>query len=169
MFQLTPQAGQIPFYSAVTGGRADTAGLDGEYWYRNLREQVPVDGTIAALAAAGHRVFVEVSPHPVLVGAIEDTLAAVGTPTGTGGPPPAGRGPVVVTGTLRRDQGGAEQMLLSAAGAFVHGVGVDWAGLLAARGGRRVDVPTYAFVRQRYWPVPVGLWLGWGMSWGPRA
>src|SRR4029077_13409326 len=73
--QITPQAGQIPFYSAVTGGRADTAGLDGAYCYRNLREQVRFDGTIVALAAAGHRAFVEVSPHPVLVGAIEDTLA----------------------------------------------------------------------------------------------
>jgi acyl transferase domain-containing protein len=38
---------------------------------------------------------------------------------------------------------------------FVRGVPVGWAGLLAARGGRRVELPTYAFVRQRYWPHAV--------------
>ena len=86
--------------------------------------------------------FIEVSPHPVLAAAIEDTLAAGQTD------------PAAVIGTLRRGQGGAERMLLSAAELFARGVAVDWAGLLAARGGRRADVPTYAFVRQRYWPPP---------------
>src|SRR4029077_18347147 len=98
---VVPRAGQVPFYSAVTTGQADAAGLDAEYWYRNLRQQVRFHETVAALAAAGHRVFVEISPHPVLVGAIEDTLAA--------GP----ADPAAVIGTLRRGQGGAERMLLS--------------------------------------------------------
>ena len=148
---VVPQAGDVPFYSAVTGERAGTAGLDGEYWYRNLRERVRFEDVIGALAAAGHRVFIEVSPHPVLAGAIEDTLE-VGAGEGR-----AGGGPVVVTGTLRRGQGGAQRMLASAAGLFVHGVGVDWAGLLAAHGGRRIDLPTYAFQRQRYWPQPASV------------
>ena len=72
--EIAPRAGEVPFYSAVTGGRADTAGLDGGYWFRNLRQRVRFGETVGALAAGGHRVFVEVSPHPVLAGAIEDTL-----------------------------------------------------------------------------------------------
>ena len=44
--------------------------------------------------------------------------------------------------------------LLAAGELFVRGVGVDWAGLLGGEGGRRVDVPTQAFVRQRFWPQP---------------
>ena len=37
---LHPRSGEVPFYSTVTGGLLDMAGLDGEYWYRNLREPV---------------------------------------------------------------------------------------------------------------------------------
>ena len=151
--QITPLAGEVPFYSAVTGGRADTAGLDGGYWFRNLRQRVRFEDTVGALAAGGHRVFIEVSPHPVLAGAMGDTLAAAVPDS-----------PAVVLGTLRRGRGGAGQMLLAAAGAFARGVQVDWAGLLAARGGRRVDLPTYAFVRQRFWPEPAAVavvpWAG---------
>ena len=35
---IAPRSGEVPFYSTVTGGLLDTAELDGEYWYRNLRE-----------------------------------------------------------------------------------------------------------------------------------
>ncbi|MBC3839582.1 acyltransferase domain-containing protein [Streptacidiphilus sp. 4-A2] len=55
----------------------------------------------------------------------------------------------VVTGTLRRDDGGAARLLASLAQAQVHGVPVDWAAVLPA--GRRVDLPTYAFQHQKFW------------------
>ena len=56
----------------------------------------------------------------------------------------------MVTGTLRRDDGGPARLLASLAAVHVRGVAVDWAAVLA--GGRRVDLPTYAFQQQRYWP-----------------
>ena len=71
---VAPAAGRVPFYSAVTGGLADTAGLDAAYWFANVREPVRFADVIGALAEAGHTVFVEVSPHPVLVAAISQTL-----------------------------------------------------------------------------------------------
>lgn len=37
---IAPHAGDIAFFSTVTAGRLDTAGLDAEYWFRNLRETV---------------------------------------------------------------------------------------------------------------------------------
>ena len=55
----------------------------------------------------------------------------------------------VVTGTLRRDDGGPARLLASLAEAHVHGVPVDWATVLAD--GQHVDLPTYAFQHQRYW------------------
>ncbi|MBC3839577.1 hypothetical protein GXW82_03195 [Streptacidiphilus sp. 4-A2] len=58
----------------------------------------------------------------------------------------------VVTGTLRRDDGGPARLLASLAEAHVQGVPVNWAAVLPA--GQRVDLPTYAFQRQHYWPAP---------------
>ena len=135
---LAPVSGAVPMYSSVSGARIDTAGLDAGYWYRNLRQTVEFERATRALSEDGFTVFVEVSPHPVLTMAVGDTLGE----------------DVVVTGTLRRDEGGLERFLLSAAELFVRGVPVVWDGLFAGAGPRRVELPTYAFQRRRYWPQP---------------
>uniref|UniRef100_A0AAU3GNW7 SDR family NAD(P)-dependent oxidoreductase n=1 Tax=Streptomyces sp. NBC_01401 TaxID=2903854 RepID=A0AAU3GNW7_9ACTN len=128
---LSPRSAEIPFWSTVTGGLLDTAALDAEYWYRNLRQTVELETTVRALGAAGHDVFVEVSPHPVLTAAIEETV------TGT------------FVGTLRRQTGGWDSFLLSLAELHVAGVPADLTALLP--GGSRVDLPTYPFQREPYW------------------
>ncbi|MGA2164221.1 MAG: thioester reductase domain-containing protein, partial [Solirubrobacteraceae bacterium] len=129
---------QIPFYSATTGGRLDTAALDGGYWYRNLRE--PVQFEQATKAALGDSVsaLVEIGPHPVLALALGETIEATTEHPGR----------VVVLGSLRRTEG-VERLVSSIAEAHVHGVGIGWGGLLGS--GRGVDLPTYAFQRQRFW------------------
>ncbi|MFC5813197.1 SDR family NAD(P)-dependent oxidoreductase, partial [Streptomyces heilongjiangensis] len=114
------------------------SGLDAEYWYRNLRSTVRLEATVSGLVDAGHGVFVEVSPHPVLVGAVQETAEAA-------------ERAVAVTGTLRRDDGGLERLLLSLAEAYVHGAPVDWRECFAGTGARTVDLPTYAFQHLRYW------------------
>jgi acyl transferase domain-containing protein len=70
---IDPRAGGVPFYSAVTGGRLDTARLDAQYWYRNLREPVRFDVATRALLEDGRRCLIEVSPHPVLTVGLEET------------------------------------------------------------------------------------------------
>ncbi|WP_156107685.1 acyltransferase domain-containing protein, partial [Streptomyces violaceusniger] len=37
---IQPRSSEVPFYSTVLGELVDTAGLDAEYWYRNLRQTV---------------------------------------------------------------------------------------------------------------------------------
>ena len=124
----------------------DTAGLDGRYWYRNIRERVQFEGAVRSAYEQGYRMFVECSPHPVLVGAVEDALADCG----------AGPDEVVVVPTLGRDQGGLDRFWMSAGQLFTAGVSVDWSSMLAGS-GRQVSLPTYAFSRQRYWlPSPAG-------------
>ncbi|GAA1695397.1 type I polyketide synthase [Streptomyces yatensis] len=141
---IQPRSSEVPFYSTVSGELVDTAGLDAEYWYRNLRQTVELEATTRTLLGSGHGVFIEASPHPVLMLPLQQTVEAA-------------EARAVVVGTLRRDEGGLEQFLTSAAELYVSGVGVDWPTVFAGQGARRVDLPTYAFQRQRYWlDAPVG-------------
>ncbi|MCX4760221.1 SDR family NAD(P)-dependent oxidoreductase [Streptomyces sp. NBC_01275] len=128
--------GGVPFYSTVTGGLLETGLLDGGYWYRNLRETVCFEGTVRGLAGRGFDGFVEVSAHPVLAVGVQETLDAVGV-----------RG--VVVGSLRRGEGGVRRLLSSLGEAWAGGVDVDWTAVLPA--ARPVELPTYAFQRERYW------------------
>ncbi|MGW2048371.1 beta-ketoacyl synthase N-terminal-like domain-containing protein, partial [Streptomyces sp. NPDC001858] len=139
---VTATDGDVAFYSTVTGRRLTAAGLDAEYWYRNLRERVRLEDAVRALAANGHRVFVEASPHPVLTMAVQDTL---GTAPDT-----------VVQGTLRRGEGGARRLLLSMAELHVQGVELDWRPVFEGTGARTVELPLYAFQRQPYWVLGDG-------------
>ncbi|HET9381462.1 MAG TPA: type I polyketide synthase, partial [Streptomyces sp.] len=138
---VTAQAPSVPFYSTVTGDWVEDAGvLDGDYWYRNLRHQVRFGPAVAELLGQGHRVFVEVSAHPVLVQPIAEATED---------------GDVLVTGSLRRDDGGLRRLFVSMAELWVRGVAVDWRAVLPAQAGdARVELPTYAFDHQHYWLRP---------------
>ncbi|MFD8726228.1 type I polyketide synthase, partial [Streptomyces sp. NPDC059629] len=134
------QAPAVPFLSTVTGEWVREAGvLDGGYWYRNLRRQVRFRPAVDQLLADGHTVFVESSAHPVLVQPISEIVDRA-------------EADAVVTGSLRRDEGGPRRLLTSMAELFVRGVHVDWSGVLPAGAvAERVDLPTYAFDHQHYW------------------
>ncbi|WEH12772.1 type I polyketide synthase [Streptomyces sp. VNUA24] len=139
---ITPRRSDIAFYSTVTGGVLDTTALDTEYWYRNLREPVEFHRTVAALIEDGHDTFVETGPHPVLTVWIERSLEAADV---------TGR----VTGTLLTDDGGPDRFLTALAAPHVHGVPVDWSAVFGGVAPRPVELPTYAFQRQRYWLEPI--------------
>ncbi|MFI1358050.1 SDR family NAD(P)-dependent oxidoreductase [Streptomyces sp. NPDC020898] len=155
---IRPRSGSIPFYSTVDAGPIDTAGLDAEYWFRNLRRPVRFQETVERLLADGFGVFVESSTHPVLVPAVQET-AELHDRT------------VCAVGSLRRGEGGLRRFVTSAAEAFVEGVDVAWPVLFEGSGARRVELPTYPFERQHYWAVaaPSGTGrsaaAGFGMTW----
>ncbi|MCC5481329.1 acyltransferase domain-containing protein, partial [Streptomyces barringtoniae] len=111
------------------------------YWFDNLRRTVELDGAVRVLVEQGFGAFVECSAHPVLAMGVQESVED------------AGRQAAVV-GTLRRDDGGVERFLASLGEAFVQGVSVDWKAVFAGTGARRVDLPTYAFQHQNYWPEP---------------
>ncbi len=156
---VEPRSGAVPFYSSVTGGLLDTAALDAEYWYRNLRETVLFEAAIGGVLEEGCRTFVEVSPHPVLTTAIQETaerrLAGravsspiVGDANGAGSAAPA---LVATIGSLRREDGGSRRLLMSFGEAWTQGVGLDWQAILGGACAGTVRLPTYAFQRRRYW------------------
>lgn len=133
---LRPRPADIPFYSTVTGAPLESAVLDAGYWYQNLRQTVEFERAVVALLKQGIEMFVEVSSHPVLTVGVQESIDAQASRAG-------------VVGTLRREHGGLDQVAAAASELFVAGVPVAWPTLLP--GGCRVDLPTYAFERQRYW------------------
>ncbi|MDI5940175.1 SDR family NAD(P)-dependent oxidoreductase, partial [Micromonospora sp. DH15] len=141
---LTPRTGEIRFWSTVTGDWLDTAGLDADYWYRNLRQTVRFDEAVRSLVAAGYQTFVEVSAHPVLTMAVQESVELAA----------ADPGAVTVTGTLRRNEGDLGRFHRAVAEVFTGGTPVDWRPAYAGLPARRRDLPTYPFQRQLYWPRP---------------
>ncbi|WEO99078.1 SDR family NAD(P)-dependent oxidoreductase [Streptomyces sp. FXJ1.172] len=137
---LAPRSGQVRFHSTVTAAEMDTATLDAGYWYRNLRQPVRFDEVVRDLLAQGRTTFIEVSPHPILTVALEQTVEAAG----------AG---AAVLGSARR---GAERARFTAAlaEAHVHGAPVAWDALFDVRAARRTELPTYAFRTARHWATP---------------
>ncbi|MFH9672226.1 SDR family NAD(P)-dependent oxidoreductase [Streptomyces sp. NPDC017405] len=150
---LAPRPAVVPFYSTVTGALLDTERLDAAYWYENLRHTVEFERATRALLDAGHRVFVEVSPHPVLTAALQDTAAAAGTDA-------------LALGTLHRDDAGRRRTLTALAELHTRGVPVDWDAVLTGHRPTRVDLPTYAFQRERYWLEDTGAPAGDAASLG---
>ncbi|AYN42590.1 SDR family NAD(P)-dependent oxidoreductase [Streptomyces dangxiongensis] len=134
---IAPRAGRVPLHSTVTAAALDGPGLDADYWFRNLREPVRFQPTVRGLLDAGHGLFIEMSPHPVLTLAVQQTAEAADLP-------------VTALGTLRRTEGGRQRLLLAFGEAFCHGAEVDWSAVLPA-GTARAELPTYAFQRRRHW------------------
>ncbi|MPY62589.1 type I polyketide synthase, partial [Streptomyces spongiae] len=130
-------APRIAVASALTGRIAGPEELCSvEYWVRHARETVRFADAVDALRAAGAGAFLEAGPAGVLSGIVLAT-----------GPRDAVAAPM-----LRRDRGEEEAVVGALAILHVAGVPVDWRALCAGTGARRVDLPTYPFQRERYWP-----------------
>ncbi|MHA7961222.1 thioester reductase domain-containing protein, partial [Streptomyces sp. L500] len=131
---IRPRPGTVPFHSTVTSGPLSTTELTAEYWFSNLRRPVEFEATTRALVESGHHTFVEVGPHPVLAPVLEEQYEQA-----------------VVVGTLRRDEGGLDRFLTSLSTLHTHGGRVHWPTVFAGHAVRAVQLPTYAFQRERYW------------------
>ena len=134
---IEPRNALIPIVSTVTGQPCDGRDLDAAYWSRNLREPVLFSCAVDRLVDAGHDVFVEISPHPVLAAAISSCLRHRGREG-------------MVLASLRRGEDGREVMLGSVGALYALGRTVDWRGLYRA-GGRSIRLPPYPWQRERCW------------------
>ncbi|MEV7597134.1 type I polyketide synthase [Kitasatospora sp. NPDC089797] len=141
---LTYQAPSLPLVSHLTGG-LDADFAEPAYWVRHVRETVRFADGLHALREAGATDFLELGPDAVLSPAVRRGLADV---------PGA-----VVEPLCRRGRAEETTLLTALARLYVVGGSVDWARVFDGTGARRVDLPTYAFQRERFWPrthTPVG-------------
>ncbi len=134
---IVPGRPSVPMLSTVTARVLADAECDGDYWIRNIRDPVLFSNAIDALAGDGHDTFLEVSPHPILTGAIAECLRL------------AGRDGVALP-SLRRGEDGRASMLGSLGSLYTLGYPVDWSRLHGSRGSV-VPLPSYPWQRERFW------------------
>ncbi|WEB45356.1 SDR family NAD(P)-dependent oxidoreductase [Streptomyces yunnanensis] len=139
---LSFKAPEIPMVSNVTGAVAsEELVCSPDYWVRHVRETVRFADGVRALEAEGASVFLELGPDGVLTAMAQHGADET----------------AVFVSALRKDR--PEESALSTALARLHvtGVAVDWAAWYTGTGARRVDLPTYPFQHERYWPRPAVL------------
>jgi acyl transferase domain-containing protein/acyl carrier protein len=131
--RLSPQPPKIGVVSNLTGMLADTEQLRSPgYWVSHVRQPVRFADGIATLRARGVTRFLEIGPDSALSGlAAADGALAL---------------PI-----LRRERSEEHTAVAAVARLHAHGAPVDWAAFFTGMGARRVDLPTYAFQRRRFW------------------
>ncbi|MFI9201794.1 type I polyketide synthase [Streptomyces sp. NPDC053048] len=135
---LSFAAPRIPVVSDVTGRVAGADELRRpEYWVRHVREAVRFSDAVATLRAERVGTFVELGPDGTLSAMTRECLGDDHD--------------ALVVPLLRRDRPEPATLLAALAELHVRGVPADWEAYFAGLGARRVDLPTYAFQRQRYW------------------
>ncbi|MEU3984637.1 type I polyketide synthase [Streptomyces sp. NPDC026672] len=134
--ELPHSAPVVPVVSAVTGAPYGDAERDDRgHWARQVRHAVRFADGVRTLEEQGVTTYVEIGPGGVLTALAGDNVT----------------GDATLVPLLRRDTDETESFTTGLARLHARGHAPDWATLLAPLAADRVDLPTYAFQRDRYW------------------
>lgn len=134
---LRPSRPTIALYSTVTGDIVQETTYDAEYWCNNIREPVYFAKALKSILRDGHRVFLEVGPHPVLSTAIKECCREQGI------------APQTFT-SMKRGLPERRTLNLALAGLYTAGCEINWQRLYSSN-ARYVKIPTYPWQREIYW------------------
>ncbi|EJM67522.1 type I polyketide synthase [Pseudomonas sp. GM55] len=134
---IVPGPAALPMYSTVTGDVLAGECLDAGYWWKNIRYPVLFESASTLLAEQGCNVFVEVGPHPILRGYVADALASRELQG-------------VVIPTLMRGEEAPQLIDRTLAKVLIAGVDINLQ-CLFPHTGRFVQLPNYAWQRERHW------------------
>lgn len=133
---IRPRAGTLPIYSTTIEEVVDGSVMDGDYWAKNMRQPVLFSSMVQRLIAEGHFTFIEMSPHPVLLPAIEQCLRHAGR---TG----------LTVASMRRGEPELAMLLAGLGKLYAAGHEVDWR-RQHPEGGREVSLPEYPSQQEGY-------------------
>ena len=133
---IRPRPSTLPMMSTVTGGLADGSELDAGYWAANLRRPVRFTEAVEALVVEGCTRFVELGPHPLLVGAAREALDLAGCEG-------------VVVASMRREADGPVGMFAALGELYANGQPVQWPRVHPPTAP--ADLPAYPWQRERHW------------------
>ncbi|MER6356891.1 SDR family NAD(P)-dependent oxidoreductase [Streptomyces sp. NPDC001634] len=138
---LTYDRPQSTIVSALTGDLAEAADLmTPDYWVRHVRHAVRFADGVRRVRAEGAVNWLELGP--------DGTLTALAQ--AEAGADPADQ--ALFVPTLRKDRDGPGTLLNAVAALYARGTELRWPAVFAGTGARRVELPTYPFQRQYFWP-----------------
>ncbi|MET8909929.1 type I polyketide synthase [Micromonospora sp. NPDC004551] len=132
----------LPLVSDRTGALLTAAqATDPGYWVEHVRDTVRFQAGVATLAAAGTGTYLEIGPDAALTPLARECL------------PDAE--PAAFVPLARRELPEAAGLLTALAAVDLRGAAIRWAALFDGTGAARIDLPTYAFQHERFWPAPM--------------
>jgi acyl transferase domain-containing protein/NAD(P)-dependent dehydrogenase (short-subunit alcohol dehydrogenase family)/acyl carrier protein len=132
---------RIPVISNRTGKPAPASELaNAQYWVRQVREPVRFLDGVRFLQSAGVSKYLELGPAGPLTPMVDQCLDGA-----------APQNQTLCVSALRANHSEPEAVLRFAAQAHAAGVRADWGAVFSLSRARRVELPTYAFERQRFW------------------
>ena len=134
---LEPSSTRVPFISTVRGEEVPGEALGARYWWENVRRPVRFEKALAGIAGDGPSIFLEIGPHPIMQGYLNENLRAAGT---RGRPFP----------TLRRDDDGVAKVWEAIGTVHVHGGRLDFERLFPGR-VRPLALPSYPWQKESFW------------------
>ncbi len=138
--QLHPP--RLPIASTATGKwLTDAEATSPAYWAQHLRRTVRFSDAVTTLLENGSRLMLEVGP-----GKVTSVLVRQHRPAK----------PVTAISSLDADEGTSQyQSILKALGQlWLKGIEPDWKAFYSGQQRRRLDLPAYAFEKQRSWVNP---------------
>ncbi|MGW6412653.1 type I polyketide synthase [Streptomyces vinaceus] len=130
----------VTCYTSTLEDPRSTAARDGAFWGANMRNPCRFAPAVEAALADGHRVFLEVSAHPLVTNSLSECLTHHGADDG------------VVAHTLRRGHPEQHTFLENLALLHCNGTPVGWERLHPA--GDLLELPANAWQHEPYWAQP---------------
>ncbi|MGA5535631.1 type I polyketide synthase [Mycolicibacterium nivoides] len=130
----------IPLYTTALPDPRSAASRNADYWVHNLRGQVRFAEAVTAAVEDGHRLFLEVSAHPVVSHSIVETLLHLGIEDHA------------VVPLLRRDTPESPAVMTAVASLYCHGADIEHG--FAKTDPWAADLPVTQWQHRHFWRVP---------------
>lgn len=123
--------------SNLTGKPFGSLAIDADYWCRHLLEPVQFAASMETLKDLKIDVFLEIGPHPVLVGMASSDSDSQGSSW---------------VASVRRGHDDRTSILSALGELYLRGASYDARAVALPSEPRKVALPTYLFERHQYWP-----------------
>lgn len=136
---IKPVKGNVPVFSTVLDKLTDGAEFDAKYWSDNLRSTVLFAQAVAQLMASSECIFIEVSPHPILVQLIEQAIEFYNNTTSA------------VVHSTKRNMPEEDELLNCFKNLYQKGATVNWSVYYGTSRAPFGNLPAYPWQKDRFW------------------